>query len=795
MTKLMFLVSVFLSQTVFANSTNSSAELAALSKAKPPHFSQIALAKTKTKALSHTALASAPAPTVSLTASSTSTAYNGSTTLTWISSNANTCTVNGSWFANNGSPPDQNLSSASIPVLFAYYATSGSQTLNGLSTTYDYTITCTGSGGTSSSTVTVSVSPPPPPTVSLSSNQALVAYNGSAVLSWTASNAAFCLASGGWSDTFNTSGSYTTPALMATTAFNLTCRGPGGTASQSVTVAVSSAPSSAGSLLGINLSEVNDWNDHQLTFVDVMKQARGFANLNNPWDPTTTPVPLDANGWPTTDFGVYFITTIPDPLNRPLSTTYPSMFGTYNLSFNGQANIGSLGSNQILNQVYNSATNTTTAQVIVGTGNSQLDLEFTNTHGGVQNLQLLRPGYPLGSTQVFTNQFLQALAPFSTLRFMEFLMTNGNSVTTWAGRKQVNDPTQQDPKGVAWEYLIQLANATNKDIWINIPQGIDLTDTTANNYVTQLAELLKTSLNPGLHVYVEYSNELWNTQFTQSTANYNAAVAAVNAGTDSTLNYDNINNPWYWSYRLAAHQTIRISQLFANIYGSSAINTTIRPVYASQEVQPFLMEDSLSYIQKNFGNPSQYLYAIGGAPYFTAGSSDTTLAGLFSNLQTSLNNYLPGFSAQPAYNGGIVYTGVTLQSLANYYGLQRVAYEGGPDLSAETNYVLVEQAEGDPRLNQLTQTELANFYGCQNSLFVYYKLAAPSGSGSAFGAYEDITVPTEKSTALTAVAATPLANYNTCLSSVSIASSIKATPKSYHGSVLNKLLLRGHHAF
>ena len=442
------------------------------------------------------------------------------------------------------------------------------------------------------------------------------------------------------------------------------------------------------------------------------------------------------------------------------------MFGTYTLSFTGQASIRSSGGNQIMNQVYNSATNTTTAQVVVSASNTSVDLEFSNTNGGVKNLQLLRPGYALGTTQVFTNQLLQALAPYGNLRMMELLHTNGNPVTNWIGRKLASDPTQQDARGVAWEYVIQLANAANKDIWINIPQGVDLTDTSANNYVTQLATLLKANLNPNLHVYVEYSNELWNTQFSQTTNNMNAAIADVNSGADPTLNYDNINNQWYWGYRRVAHQIVKISQLFANVYGAAAINATIRPVYVSQEVQPYLTEDSLTYIQKNFGSPSLYIYAIGGAPYFAAGSSDTTLDGLFTALQAGLNQFLPGFSGQPVYSGGTVWTGISFKSLANYYGLHSVAYEGGPDLTAESNSVLAEQAANDIRINQLDQDELADFFGCGNDLFVFYKLSAPPGSGSVFGVYEDITVPTEKSIALANVAETPLALYNVCTPTV-----------------------------
>ncbi len=617
------------------------------------------------------------------------------------------------------------------------------------------------SGSTNSNSPAVAA-PSVKPIVSLSAAPTSVPYNGVTVLTWSATNASSCTASGGWSGTLPVSGSKPLYGLTTTRTYALVCTGStantAGSGSLSITVAAK--PASGATPVGINLSSVSDWGDRQLTFVDVMKQSRGFANINNPWDPSTNPPPLDANGWPTTDFGVYFITIPYDPLQRPLTASYPSMFGTYTLSFNGQANIGSKDGNQIINQVYNAATNTTTAQVVVGPTQTGLDLEFYNTNNGVQNLQLLRPGYALGTGQVFTTQLLNTLQPFSVLRTMELLNTNSNPVTAWTGRTPVTAPTQQDPRGIAWEYVIQLANAAGKDIWINIPEGVDLTDTTTNNYVIQLATLLKANLNSNLHVYVEYSNEVWNSEFAQNSANLNSAINDVNSGADATLNYDGVNNQWYWGFRRVAHQLVRVSQLFAQVYGQAAINTVIRPVFVFQDVQPFLTEDALRYVNSNFGAPKQYFYAIGGAPYFGGSTSDTTLDGLFANLQTSLNQYMAGFTGLPAYNGGVVWNGVTFKSLAKYFGLKSVTYEGGPDLSQESNSTLAEQAENDPRMNQYVQAELADFYGCGNDLFVYYSLA--TAPGDTFGVYEDLTVPTEKSAALTTVIKTPLASYNVC---------------------------------
>ncbi|MEI8209798.1 MAG: hypothetical protein WCG16_11375, partial [Methylococcales bacterium] len=602
------------------------------------------------------------------------------------------------------------------------------------------------------------VTPKPTATIKASSSSIMYGLNGA--INWSSSNAFYCEASGGWTGSVALSGTFTTPSLIKSTTYSLSCTGLAGTVTQTADIAVTQQAGNAGSKMGINISYINDWGDRQHTFIDVMKQARGFASLTCPWDPVACPVPLDANGWPTTDFGVFFLTPPGDPLGRPLSTTYPSMFGTYKLSFTGKATVGPYNFGLIQNVVYDSLTNTTTADLVIRPTDAYVALIFSNTTNGVQNVKLLRPGYSLGTNQVFTSEFLNALAPFSTIRTMEAQETNSNPATSWATRKSVTDPTQHGSLGIAWEYIIQLANATGKDIWINIPDQVDLNDTTANNYVVQLATLIKNTLNPGIHVYVEYSNELWNAVFTQTHTLTAAAVSDVNSGTDPSLNYDNINNQWYWGYRRAAHQTLKISQLFASVYGPSAINDTIRPVYMSQYVQPYFTEDSLKYLAANFGAPNQYLYGIGGAPYFSPQSAYTDMNGLFAALQTGLNLILPGFSGLSAYNGGIDYS-AKLKSLASYFGLKTLMYEGGPDLTVNrTNPALVESAESDIRINQIVQSELASAIGCGSDLFMYYKLAAPNSDP--FGAYEDLTLPTPKSLALNTVAATPLTNFNQC---------------------------------
>lgn len=97
-------------------------------------------------------------------------------------------------------------------------------------------------------------SPPPPPpasspTVNIWANNydgfLTIPYNTSANLSWSSSNANYCYASNGWSGSKLNYGSESTGNLTYSRTYTLTCQGPGGSASDSVTVYVANQPTPA----------------------------------------------------------------------------------------------------------------------------------------------------------------------------------------------------------------------------------------------------------------------------------------------------------------------------------------------------------------------------------------------------------------------------------------------------------------------------------------------------------------------------------------------------------------------
>ncbi len=165
-------------------------------------------------------------PAVSIKANNTNPAqitYNTGATLSWTSTNASSCLVTpGGW---------TDLSNAGVST-------------GNLTSSKTYSISCTGPGGTTSDNVSVNVGTLPLPTVNIQANPTTVAYNGSATLTWSSTDAATCsVTPGGWTDKLNTSG-VSTGSLTSQKTYTITCTNQTGSASASTVVNVTqqSAP-------------------------------------------------------------------------------------------------------------------------------------------------------------------------------------------------------------------------------------------------------------------------------------------------------------------------------------------------------------------------------------------------------------------------------------------------------------------------------------------------------------------------------------------------------------------------
>lgn len=110
-------------------------------------------------------------------------------------------------------------------------------------TTWYFVVTAVNMNGESIASSEVSATPQALPVVTLTAVPSSIANGATSTLSWTSTSSTTCTSPGG--GVTGTTGTFTTPALIATTTYTVTCTGLGGTASRSATVTVTSFSSVA----------------------------------------------------------------------------------------------------------------------------------------------------------------------------------------------------------------------------------------------------------------------------------------------------------------------------------------------------------------------------------------------------------------------------------------------------------------------------------------------------------------------------------------------------------------------
>jgi hypothetical protein len=509
---------------------------------------------------------------------------------------------------------------------------------------------------------------------------------------------------------------------------------------------VGAAPTAArgqtfGNKIGVELDGMGG-----IVFVDAAKELRSFEG------PKGEKIDKDEFGWPKADARsvIFDFRPIPawaPPLDDP-EARQMECSGTYKMSFNGQATITAAEEPEdwsIENQKFDAASNTTTADVIMKKGNGLMFMVFTHTKRtpdaaegtGLTNLKMIRPGYPADTKQTFTNDYLKALAPFAVLRMMDFTQTNDHAphngfypgTIKWADRKLPTDCTQLEDggkMGTAWEYVIELANTTGKDIWINVPAEAD------EDFIRELAKLLKAGLKPDIKVYVEHSNEVWNWIFYQAVYDKMACDAEIAKG-GSNLASDGKTDTEIVRVRWHARRLITIGNIFADVFGKDQLNTRIRPVLSWWVIQPAEYAQALDWVNTNYGPPKDHFWAVASTAYFNPSHNmDGNVDQLLAALRTSCddcNQYWAG-----------------IDKVAQQYGLKHVIYEGGPDVSRPDNQTGNVgnriMANRDPRIGDIVKYQIkTNWFGGPDDrdLFMYFSICGLPSRYGCWGALEDIT--------------------------------------------------------
>ncbi|TDK42132.1 hypothetical protein [Antarcticimicrobium luteum] len=305
--------------------------------------------------------------------------------------------------------------------------------------------------------------------------------------------------------------------------------------------------------LAIGLATVADWSAEQ-PFVDVMKTARPWiGHLPGQWggaghDDLAQAGYLDDNGWPLEippelgSIGTVVLTDLPQEAT--------SLAGRYVLRFEGDGILEVGG--RARNVRYGA--NEVRFDYAPGSGPVDIRIQRTDrkkTGDYLRNITVVKEDnlrvFEAGA--VFNPDFLQVLEGFGTLRFMDWMQTNGSEQAHWADRPRVDDYTYA-LRGVPVEVMVDLANLLGVNPWFNMPHLAD------DDYVRRFATLVQGTLWPDLAAYVEFSNEVWNWQFEQ--AQWADRMARARWGKD---------NGWVQYYALRASE---VAAIWSGVYGADA---------------------------------------------------------------------------------------------------------------------------------------------------------------------------------------------------------------------------------
>jgi len=133
-----------------------------------------------------------------------------------------------------------------------------------------------------------------------------------------------------------------------------------------------------------------------------------------------------------------------------------------------------------------------------------MKIKKTNPQNPLRNIRVVMDGYEkIYQSNPFHSLFLERLSIFKTIRFMPW--NAEKDMVKWEDR--IQPATFTKGRGVAYEYQIMLSNFLKTNPWIHIPYGAD------DEFIMELAKLLKATLRKDVQLFIEYSNEAWNTLF------------------------------------------------------------------------------------------------------------------------------------------------------------------------------------------------------------------------------------------------------------------------------------------
>jgi hypothetical protein len=464
---------------------------------------------------------------------------------------------------------------------------------------------------------------------------------------------------------------------------------------------------------GINLYGPKDWNRTQ-PFLNVMKTARSWISQSaSAWDDGRE-LALDDHGYVTALQPGQWAATL---MLTEVGAAFPG--GEYVFLYDGDGDFAWKGHGRLVSAAPG-------RQVVEVTPGEQGFVHLVITRVDPENyprhMRFVKAEFEQTfETQPFAPWFLDLWIDARTIRFMDWALANNSRLSEWRDRPMPADRTYSQ-QGVALEEIIRLCNQTGKNPWINLPH------LATDEYIRETAAMLRDRLDPGLTVYYEFSNEVWNGMFAQ-TRHANAEGKRLGLAPEE----------WKAGLMFYAQQSKRMFALLDEVYAGQP-RERYRKVLASQAANLGVSQ----IVAESFGVAKQ-ADCLAIAPYLTfniplernqwnplaaAEVAAWDLDQLFAHLnEKALPQCLRWMDQQKA--------------LADQFGLELVAYEGGQHLTAlgeaNKNKVLIDlfnRANRDPRMGEIYTQYLGHWTNIGGGLFCLFNDMQPYSVHGAWGLLE-----------------------------------------------------------
>ena len=300
---------------------------------------------------------------------------------------------------------------------------------------------------------------------------------------------------------------------------------------------------------------------------------------------------------------------------------------------------------------------------------------------------------------------------------MDLLGTNGSPVSEWNQTTLANQDTQAVASGISIDLLCKIVNRSGRNAWINIPH------LASDNYVSTLASYLQANISSSATIYIEYSNEVWNSFFAQGKYAIDQAKA---------LNLAN-------AHVFYGTRSLQIYNIFTSVFGTSAASR-LKLVISYQAVSKWVADQILTTtVLVNNVNVTVASVAsvIASAPYYDcksigntvntaivatqdASSVITTCQNQFSSLNSTLTTENTVSATYGNISMGAYEAGTSISE-------QQTIYNGAETPAATTNFIA---ANRDPGMYNIYKTLLYDYkqfnFTKTAPLMVYSSVGLPS---------------------------------------------------------------------